>query len=326
HLGDLEMPDAAARLAAPDARERSRFVAARLRGLGPRALVTVARGSSDHAATYLSYAVQATLKIPVASIGPSLSTIYGASLNMKGLAALTISQSGASHDIVRLSHSLKDNGGYVVALTNTIQSPLSDIASDVIDISAGPEKAVAATKSFLNSVIAGLWLVSDWAEDLALAKALEAFPDVLRSVETHGAMSEIVDILGDARQAVIIGRGAGLGLAGEFALKLIETCAIHASPYSGAEVLHGPSAILTDGFPVIILKSGAGRGLDQALEQIRTQSARVVPIEAEASVGHPLVDPLLDLQRLYALANGLSLKRGLDPDNPRYLKKKTETL
>jgi glucosamine--fructose-6-phosphate aminotransferase (isomerizing) len=321
-----EMPTAAERLATPSARAHSQKVAASLARLNPPALVTVARGSSDHAAAYLAYAAQITLKIPVASVGPSLASIFGVDLRMNGLAAVAISQSGASEDILRLCQSLRSTGGHIVALTNTGQSPLARSADAVIDVAAGPEKAVAATKSFLNSVVAGLWLLADWAEDDSLVTALDLLPKAMRGVASTDATQAAQTALSDARQAVILGRGASLGLAHEIALKLIETCGIHASSYSGAEVLHGPSALLEDGYPVIALTTGAGKGLDQALDRTRAQGAQVVALPAQSGTGHPLVDPLLDLQPLYQMIERLAVARGLDPDNPQHLQKETKTL
>ncbi|MEM9969612.1 MAG: SIS domain-containing protein [Pseudomonadota bacterium] len=321
-----EMPEAVARLATPDARRASKSVAAELRRLSPAALVTVARGSSDHAATYLSYAVQSVLGIPVASIGPSIQSVYGKTLEMDGLAAIAISQSGGSEDITALCRSFTGGGGRVIALTNTPNSPLASAASHVIDIAAGPENAVAATKSFMNSVVAGLWLVADWAGDQHLVDALEALPDRMHKASDSAALRDVEDLLSDARQTVVIARGAGLGIAQEVALKLQEVCAIQALAYSAAEVLHGPSALLNEGYPVIALTTGAKDGMAQALDQLPRQGARVLALPGRNGTGHGLVDPLLDLQPLYSLAERLSVRRGYDPDAPPHLKKVTKTL
>lgn len=321
-----EMPDAVDRLATHKARTNSQAAARELRERAPKALITIARGSSDHAATYLSYAAEVTLGLPVASIGPSIWSVYQAELQMDGLAALAISQSGTSQDNVKLFQSMQRKGGYGVALTNTMASPLALASSRVIDISAGPELAVAATKSFLNSVVAGLWLIADWAQDTSLTDALLRLPDAMHANGSDSAISEVKAALLEAHQAVIIARGAGLGLAHEFALKLIEICKIHASSYSSAEVLHGPRALLVDEFPVIALTSTAGRGLHQTLDELSAQGARIACLPARTKLGHPLVDPLLDVQPLYRLAEALSVIRGIDPDSPRHLTKETSTV
>ncbi|MEM9341531.1 MAG: SIS domain-containing protein [Pseudomonadota bacterium] len=319
------MPEAVARLACQQARTKSQAVGAKLRQLNPNALVTVARGSSDHAATYLSYAIQSVLRIPVASIGPSIHSVYGHALKMRGLAALVISQSGGSGDIVKMSQSLAENDGCMIALSNTAESPLASVVHEVVDMAAGPERAVAATKSFLNSIVAGLWLVADWSEDRMLAEALQTLPEAMRET-CNSTWDEVEAALADTERAVIVARGPGLGLAHEFALKLLETCAIHASSYSGAEVLHGPSAVFGQGYPVIALTTGADTGMSQVLDQLPRQGADVITLPPQTRTKHPLVDPLLDIQPIYRVAERLSLKRGLDPDNPPHLRKVTKTI
>ena len=321
-----EMPEAVTRLATPDAISKSKAVAAALRQLSPNAIVTVARGSSDHAATYLSYAIQSVLGLPVASVGPSIHSVYGKELKMEGLAALAISQSGGSEDISALCRSLAQTGGHMIALTNTPTSPLAVASHQVIDISAGPESAVAATMSFLNSIVAGLWLIAHWAGDEELSHALERLPEGMRQDTETEAFEGLADTLLNTQQTMVIARCPGLGLAHEFALKLLETCAIHAASYSGAVVLHGPSAVVNYGYPVIALTTGASQGMDQALDQLPRQGARLITLPPRRSVNHPLVDPLLDVQPFYRIAERLSVRRGLDPDNPTHLRKVTKTL
>ncbi len=321
-----EIPDAVARLASSAARAQIAAVANRLRTLDPPAIVTVARGSSDHAATYLKYAAELTLGIPVASVGPSTVTVHDARFHGKRLATLAISQSGSSGDLAALALALSEAGAHVVTLTNTPGSALAKAATDLIDVVAGPEQAVAATKSYVNSIVAGLWLIADWAEDSILIAALEALPDALCEGEVDGMPKGAFEALRDAASAVVIGRGAGLGIAGEVALKLIETCGIHASAYSGAEVLHGPRAILTSGFPVIALQSGAKDGLEQAIGELTGQGAEVFAIPAQERTGHNLVDPLLDMTMLYGFLEELSRARGLSADAPEHLSKETQTL
>ncbi|MEO1549100.1 MAG: SIS domain-containing protein [Pseudomonadota bacterium] len=321
-----EMPDAVARLSTAQARARSKEVAAQLRGLAPKALVTVGRGSSDHAATYLSYVVQSVLRLPVASIGPSIYSVYRRDLKINGLAALAISQSGGSGDISALCGSFVRAGGYVVALTNAPNSKLAHTVSDVIDVRAGPERAVAATKSFLNSVVAGLWLIADWAEDAKFVQALDRLPDQMGAVDDRAVVDQLVDGLAGAAHAMVIARGAAVGLAHEGALKLQETCALHAFGYSGAEVLHGPSAVVQDGYPVIALSGTDATGLSQAREQLCRQGANLIEISPSGTTGHPLVDPLLMLRPLYRAAENLSRQRGLNPDKPLHLRKVTKTI
>ena len=321
-----EIPEALARLASQDARSKSKTLGATLRQLNPNLVATIARGSSDHAATYLSYVVQTVLHLPVASIGPSIHSVYGHALKMDGVAAIAISQSGGSEDISTLCQSLSASGAHVVALTNAPESPLAMAARDVIDILAGPEHAVAATKSFFNSIVAGLWLIADWAEEEALVQALQKLPDCIQAERKEPLQEDVVEALSATQRTMTIARGAGLGLAHEFALKLMETCAIHASAYSAAEVLHGPSAILHDGFPVVALSHDRAKGLEQALVRLAGQGARVATLRPRTTVGHPLVDPLLCVDQFYRIIEAISCQRGMDPDSPPHLSKVTRTL
>ncbi len=321
-----EIAAAAERLARPENRARSQRIAAELRAISPPVVLTVARGSSAHAATYLGSVIQKILRIPTAHVGPSISTVYNVDLQAQGLVALALSQSGTSADIVQLAASLKWTGGHVVALTNTTGSPLAKASSRVLDIAAGPENAVAATKSYANSIIAGLWLIADWGEDEAMGKALERLPEALAAASAGPEILQAAQLLSTAEHAVILGRGPGLGLANECALKLLETCRISAVSYSGAEVLHGPSTVLRDGFPVIALRTGAGAGMDQVLSRLAEQGAAVVQLPVASGTGHRLVDPLLDLPPLYEMIEALSRARGLDPDRPADLEKATKTV
>ncbi len=321
-----EMPEAAARLTEAPAQAAIRSIASELRDLDPAAIITVARGSSDHAATYLNYSAQMLLGLPVASIGPSIASIYETPLKAKGLAVLAISQSGASEDIRVLSESLAEAGAQIVALTNTATSPLAEVASSVINIAAGKERAVAATKSCFNSIVAGLWLLAEWAEDQELASALTKLPDCMRRLEAEDGLAILGPSIRTQRRAVVLGRGAGLGIANEVALKLIETCGVHASSYSGAEVLHGPSAMLVDGHPVLAITSGTKGSMDPTIERLEKQGANLVALSPKTATGHPLVDPLLDMQPLYRGLERLAVSFGMDPDNPEHLQKETRTV
>lgn len=177
-----EIPSAARRLAAPGAQADVAALAARLRALAPPAVLTVARGSSDHAATYLSYVIGHALGLPVASVGPSLHSIWGRDLQARGTVTLAISQSGQSRDILALTEALSAAGSLTVAVTDKPDSPLARTAELRLATLAGPETAVAATKSFSNSILAGLWLAAHWAEDTALIEALLALPDRLAAM------------------------------------------------------------------------------------------------------------------------------------------------
>ena len=327
-----EIPDAAARLAEAPAQRALAAAAARVRDADPHTVVTVARGSSDHAASCLAHAVGTELGLPVASLMPGLASVHGARLEARGTVALAVSQSGRSSDLLATVEALAGAGAPIVALANTPDSPLGRAASLTVDVAAGPERAVAATKSCTNSILAGLWLVAHLSGDDALKGALRDAPERLRAALERDA-SGLEALLDGTDRLVVLGRGPALGLAAEVALKCIETCAIHASAYSAAEVLHGPSAMLVDDFPVLVLNAAHGRGLEAALERLPAQGARLAAADRRARHvlpappdGHPLVRALDELVGAYAALEAEARRRGRDPDSPPNLVKATDTV
>ncbi len=330
-----EIPQAAARHL-DTARAATQAAAADLAARDPGLVVTVARGSSDHAAAYLKYAIELTAGVPVASVGPSVASVYGRPLRMRGAACIGISQSGQSPDIVAMMRAAHEGGARTVAITNDPGSPMAQAVDHTLSLHAGPEHSVAATKTFVLSVLAGLSLVADWQGDGALRAALDRFPDdaaqALRA--DWGALSAR---LARADRAFVLGRGPAFAIAAECALKLKETSGLHAEAYSAAEVLHGPSAIVRAGFPVIALgvddaalaqvTATAARLADQGAEVFLTGAAANSAVRLPSVAGaHPLVAPLLLVVSFYAMVEGLARRRGFDPDTPPHLRKVTETL
>ncbi|PRX09663.1 UNVERIFIED_ORG: glutamine--fructose-6-phosphate transaminase [Martelella mediterranea] len=301
----------------------------------PGVIVTVARGSSDHAALFLKYAIELTTGVPVASLGPSLASIYDAKLKMGSAAAICISQSGKSPDIVALGKSARAGGALTLSLVNTIASPLADVTDQPIDIAAGPEKAVAATKSYVNSIIAGLAVLAEWAGDAALKKALARLPDDLDKALACD-WSPLMASLKETQSLYVLGRGPSFAIASEAALKCKETSELHAEAYSSAEVLHGPVSLVEARFPVIafaardkaeaaIAKTASGmaaKGADVFLSSDRGEKTTRLPFVA---TGHPLTDALALIVPYYSFVETLSRARGLNPDQPVALNKVTET-
>ncbi len=330
-----EIPEAAARLL-KEGHAARRDAAASARSKGPAFLITVARGSSDHAATYLKYASELLLGLPVASVGPSIASIYGARLKLSQALALTISQSGQSPDIVTMTKSAAHDGAFSLALTNDPASPLAQSADMTLALHAGPELSVAATKTFVNSVIAGLAFLAEWAQDEALLAALETLPEHLLTAVNFD-WPELRHALEGHNSLFTIGRGPAWAIAGEAALKLKETCQLHGEAYSSAEVLHGPVSIIGKGFPVLAFGVGdaAERGLVEIADRIEALGAQVF-ISSDLSqsarrlehirTGHPLLDPLVLIVSFYVMVERLAAARGINPDMPRNLKKVTQTL
>jgi glucosamine--fructose-6-phosphate aminotransferase (isomerizing) len=238
-----EAGEAAARQLGQNA-DRLAEIAARLRALDPPLVATIGRGSSDCCALYLKYLVEILSGVPCASIGPSIATLYRTPMRLKGSVSVAISQSGRSPDIVEMQRAARSGGALAVALVNDEASPLAQEAEILLPLCAGTERSVAATKSMVAGLVAGASLVAAWREDRQLADALAGLPDVLRA-QTTPPSATMLDRLANARSAFVLGRGATLAIAAEAALKLKETCAIHAEAYSAAEVLHGPAELVT---------------------------------------------------------------------------------
>lgn len=331
-----EAGEAAARQLSQNA-ERLAELGARLRALDPPLVATIARGSSDCCALYLKYLVEIVSGVPCASIGPSIATLYRTPMRLEGSVSVAISQSGRSPDIIEMQRHARRGGALALALVNDVASPLAQEAEVLLPLCAGTECSVAATKSMVAGLVAGASLVAAWREDRQLADALTALPDVLRG---QGAPppAAMLDSLANARSAFVLGRGATLAIAVEAALKLKETCAIHAEAYSAAEVLHGPAELVAPGFPVIaFLPSDAAReGMLPTLTALADAGAAVIAIEAggadekdrlaTAKVELALLEPIVMVHRFYRLAEALALRLGRDPDRPRNLRKVTETI
>lgn len=330
-----EIPEAAARLLDRSAADLAKAGQA-LREKDPAFLVTIARGSSDHAATFIKYAVELTAGRPVASLGPSLASIYGADLKLRGGAAIAISQSGKSPDIVAMADAATKSGAVTIALTNTLPSPITQASLHAVDINAGPELAVAATKSFVNSIVAGLALLSEWTGDDTLKAAVRAVPEHLAKAVTLD-WSEFARELGDAESLYMLGRGPALAIASEAALKFKETSNMHAEAYSAAEVLHGPVALVEDKFPVLAFtaRDAAEASIVEIVDSLAGKRALAFATSGEVkaahklpfvATGHPLTDALALIVPFYGFVEAWSRSKGFDPDQPAALKKVTETL
>lgn len=312
---------------------------ARLRVLDPPFAATLARGSSDHAAGFAKYLFETRLRLPVLSHAPSTGALFQATApSFRNVPLIAISQSGRSPDILRASEDAQRAGAIVVAMVNDETSPLATLADIVIPLGAGPEKAVAATKSFLASLTALLQFVAEWREDSSLRHALE---DIGPTLEAAWALdwSAAVEPVAAARSMFVLGRGATLGIAGEAALKLKEVAGIHAEAFSSAEVAHGPMTLVGPEVPVLAFAphDAAREGLAARIEAFVDRGATVIANGDDEDVSgaslrlpgvpvHPLVAPLAQIASFYKLAEAVARARGRDPDSPPYLAKVTRTL
>ncbi|CAK9891011.1 hypothetical protein PS652_03864 [Pseudomonas fluorescens] len=310
-------------------------VAEQLRSLAPQVALTVARGSSDHAASYFAYLTMQQLGLPVASLPMSVVTLQSSPLQVRGQVALGFSQSGQSPDLVNSLQTLRERGATTLALVNAEDSPLERACQYHLPLCAGPELSVAATKSFIATLSASARLVAHWQQDPALLEAGLALPGQLREAAEQD-WSLAIEQLRDCQRLMVIGRGAGFAIAQEAALKFKETSAIQAEAFSSAEVRHGPMALIDAHYPLLVF---APRGVEQAgllqlAEDMRQRGAKVLlaaPADIPqrnltlSSAAHPGLDPLLAIMSFYVMAAGLAEARGMDPDQPRHLSKVTRT-
>lgn len=255
-------------------------------------------------------------------------------------ATIAISQSGRSPDLVGMAETAKAGGSLVISLTNASDSPLAAVSENNIDILAGPELSVAATKTFVASIVAGLLLLAHWRQDRALLSALDDLPGACAKALSYNWTPFADEICGrpDERGSLyVLGRGPALAIAQECALKFKETCQLHAEAYSAAEIMHGPVSLARAGFPILALAARdaaersvveiadqlARRGVDIFVTSDTKSAARNLPF---ARGSHALTDPLVLVVSFYAFIEQLARRLGLNPDEPPHLRKVTETL
>jgi glucosamine--fructose-6-phosphate aminotransferase (isomerizing) len=329
-----EAPAAVARQLGEDG-ERWRAFGERLRAQPPAALLTLARGSSDHAAHYAAYLVMARLGRLVTSMPMSLLTLYQANIECSGLVSFAFSQSGQSPDLVGPTKHFRACGATTCAFVNDSSSPLATGAEWLFPLHAGQEASVAATKSFIAQMVAGARLASAWQDDASLQQALTQLPSALETA-CRTDWSSAIDVLRDADRLFVVGRGLSLPVALEAALKFKETCGIQAEAFSGAEIQHGPMALIEEGYPLLVFapRGPAQPGLLELAHAMRGRGARVLLAapagtpEANLPIvetAHPDLDPISAIQSFYPLVEAVARARGNDPDRPPHLNKVTRT-
>ena len=310
-------------------------IAQELNTINPYSIVSIARGSSDHAAQYLNYLAMAKLgKLPT-SLSMSILTLYQTELDISRSVGIAISQSGQSPDVVNPLKYFTEHGLSSLALVNDTSSPLAKVARWTVPLHAGAEKSVAATKSFIASLSASAHLVASWKNDPALIRGLENLPEDLKKAQECN-WSSAIDTLKGAKRIMIVGRGFGLSLALEAALKFKETCSIQAEAFSAAEIKHGPQALIENGYPLIVF-ANRGPALHSMLEladDMRARGAKVILAapsfvkEKDLTIHSAYTDELDMLsaaQSFYLMIEELSRTLGLNPDEPRHLSKVTKT-
>ncbi|MGW3470037.1 SIS domain-containing protein [Saccharopolyspora sp. NPDC000995] len=319
-------------------REAIAEVAATIAQRRPRFALLAARGSSDHAALYAKYLIEVLLELPVGLASPSTTTLYGAQPDLTDVLLVSVSQSGGSPDLLEVTESGRKRGALTVAVTNTADSPLNSAAELSVDIRAGREKAVAATKTYSATLLA-LYLLIDAVRG-GTGTNVEPIPELAAT-----ALDAVQKVVDDAvrryrfaERMVTTGRGFSLATASEAALKLAETSYLSARSYSGADLLHGPVAAVDEDTAVLAMcsKGRGGDAMREVLDVVHERGADVCAIGSAASdvrASHRIqvpdcveeLAPVLEVLPVQQLALGLALARGSDPDNPRGLKKVTRT-
>jgi len=336
----LEQPNVLRRLL-DEGREAAEEAARAIKRFGPEWVLVAARGSSDNAARYAQYLLGAHNRLGVALAVPSLFTLYESPPQLSRALTIGISQSGQSPDIVSVLVEARAQGGATLALTNDASSPLARAADQTLPLLAGPELAVAATKTYTAQLLALAMLSAALEADPARWAALERVPDWVAEVIARNAdLSDAAALFRGAQKLVVLGRGFNYCTAFEIALKLKETSYLVAEPYSVADLLHGPVAMIDRGFPVILL-APSGRTLNDTpalLTLLAERGARVLAISdvpelsarAEARIQLPSgvpewLSPLVAVVPGQLFAGELALSSGQNPDSPRGLSKVTLT-
>lgn len=301
-------------------------------GRAPLAVVC-GRGSSGHAGVHLRYLIEAKLGLPVSASAPSIATALDRDLKMSGVPFIVISQSGRSPDLVAATRSARRGGARTLAIVNDPDSPVARAAERALDIGAGPELSVAATKSVIGSLALAARLVAEAAGDGALHGALDRLPDRLAAAQRL-EWPDFGASLAQARCVFVAGRGYALGPAREIALKIAETLRLPALAYSAAELLHGPRAAVTAGTPVLALRLAdeTAPSVDALVDGLRATGVAAASCGgAQGSLpwigdDHPATDAIAMLVPAYRSVEAAARAAGYDPDRPPHLKKVTETL
>lgn len=313
-------------------------LAARLRERAPRFVLFTARGTSDNAALYAKYLTEVLLGLPAGLTSPSTTTAYQARPDLRDCLVIAVSQSGGSPDLVDSTRVARECGALTLAVTNSPDSPLAGVTEEHLDVLAGPEKALPATKTYTAQLLA-LYLLLDQVRggDGSAAHGLPALAEqVLTDAER---ITDIAKRYRFAQHLVVTARGYGYPTARETALKIMETSYLSAHAYSGADLLHGPLAMVDAESPVVAVRPEGvgGQALEPVLARLRERGADLCVVGApdavrRASVGFELpsgvaeeLSPILEILPLQRLAYEIAVGRGLDPDAPRALAKVTET-
>jgi len=326
-----EIPLTAERLLAEH--ELVATVADRIRHANPGVVVISGRGSSANAGTFLRYLFETRAGLLVSTSAPSVLTTYGRSIDMRNAVFIVVSQSGRSPDLVAGARSARESGALTIAIVNDVASPVAEACELTLPVGAGPERAVAATKSVVLSMVISGQLIASLTSDRALSEKIKQLPQ--RFSRALGCdWSAWSGSFAAARAAFVIGRGFGLGPAREIALKIAETMRLPALSYSAAEARHGPLAAAGPETPLLVLRQNDGSSamVDALIADLRARKLNVFSVGDPGGtlpwIGNddPICDAITMLLPAYVAIEQAARDRGFDPDNPPNLTKITETL
>ena len=308
-------------------------VADRIRRADPRVVVISGRGSSANAGTFLRYLFETRAGLLVSTSAPSVVTTYRQSIDMRNAVFIVVSQSGRSPDLVAGARAARESGALTIAIVNDVASPVAQACELTLPVGAGPERAVAATKSVVLSMVISGQLVASLTSDHALSEKLRRLPQRFSDALACD-WSAWSGSFAAARAAFVIGRGFGLGPAREIALKIAETMRLPTLGYSAAEVRHGPLAAASAETPLLVLRQNDGSSamVDALIADLRDRKLNVFSVGDPGAtlpwIGNddPICDAVTMLLPAYATIEQAARDRGFDPDNPPNLTKITETL
>jgi glutamine---fructose-6-phosphate transaminase (isomerizing) len=306
--------------------------------------MTIARGSSDHAATFAKYLLETRSHLVTASAAPSVCTLYEAKLKLKNALVIAISQSGQSPDLAEMLTVARESGAITVAFLNKTDSPIASAAEYIIPLHAGEEVAVAATKTYLATLGALIQFTALLTQDQVLQNQLSQLPERLQQAAQLD-WSEAIEIYKAQQNTFVVARGYGFPIAQEAALKFKETANIHAEAFSGAELLHGPFALVKRDFPLFLFgqQDATLKGILEVGARVKKIGGKVLLALPDGKVSgkdkenasnlvlplpeslHPICDPLLVIQAFYVMMARLSVARGFNPDEPNHITKVTQT-
>ncbi len=335
-----EQPQALARTLAHGLR-RARSLRRTLAERDIRLVVLAARGSSDNAALFGRYLIETTCGLPVSLAAPSVHTLYRAPVRLAHALVVGVSQSGESPDVNLVLRAAKRQGALTVGITNEAGSSLASVADELFLVRAGKERSVAATKTYTGQLLA-FYLLAGALSGRFDERQLERIPVLAeRALGLDERIRALVERYRFMEQCVVVGRGLNYANAHELAIKLMETCYVVADRFSSADLLHGPIAMIEEGFPIFIF-APSGPTLDDMLqlsqrlgrlgaETVIFSDSQAILARATSPIRIPgrvtdLLSPIPFIVPAQLFAAHLAEAKGLSPDHPRSLKKITRTL